>query len=1748
MDKTVTLRLNTEAAGLKAGTAVARGEIKSLGEAAEQAHTKSGRAAQLHAEHVTKLTNVYRTAAGVFAALGIAKLASEYFEASKQASAWQQALAAGTGSAKAAAAEMEFLRSTAERLGVDMAAIAKPFISLTAAASGTALAGAQLREIFLGITEYGTALRVGNERIALSLNAVQQMISKGVVSSEELRQQLGESLPGAFRLAAESMGLSTREFNRMLAAGEIAAEDLLPRLASRLRDLAAASLEAAAATPEAELSRAGNAVRELFVAIGEAGLNDAVAQLFRDITSAVRDFVESGGAAALGQALATIVSSLDDLAQIAAILLGARGLVGIATVLGTLKTGFDLAGGAGAYFLATGKTLVGFLGGPWVVGLGLAAGAVLALWSAFEDGPSARESIDAAAGSIQRMQQATADLAAGAISLDQYKQKANELRPALKDVIEAIDKTKQRIADANGATWRTAEYFNGLRADKQALAELEARYIELQGQVRDAANATDAATAAMLRQQAAAKAADSALGDLTSMAGAYRDEQKRLQEQLDKLRLGDDEAGRVKAIREAQEAYKAALSENLSITERFAKVKAVAFALDEVLANAKATGTLRDQLKGLSDAQKDAARAAKDHAKALLDEWAAAQKLHDQQQIAAEFEGVKRNEENEKAALRRADALAQVSERMEDYLQGLRDETRLLQAGRGDREAVARTIEAENVRRQVANDLMAGGHDAIVALAIGQQRYNDTLDELEKRDAAGEFARIRAEVERLGDTLYDAIGELFSSGGDFSDFFEGLGRSSSQFWSQMISDSLKAGESVEQFLARLKQGASLKNPDGTWSVGGIANGIGSAYNLYQSYRSGSPLNGAAAGASLGATVGSIVPVIGTAIGAVVGAIVGAIAGLLGGPKTPDLRLGATGIVRKPENNFTTDLGSMQIGVRGGTNASEFIKLVTEFDDGMADLIGTFRNGAEQLDAVKAALSRWSVDIKGEISSEEVLSSRFAAILATFNSDIQAFVGTSGKLEDRVKRLGEAAFIDAAAASGELLDSFGPLADLLLDYRDGTEDLGQTYGRLLEATQGLEAATAIMGANLGLTREEFVRFAADIAEAAGGVQQASALWSTYFQVFYDANETREIAQSRALDARNSALSAIGLEATISADRFRQLFEAALPSLSPEDVVKWLRAGAAIGAYNTAVQASADAAEEAARPLRELRTTLDSFASGLDQQMTELARSGLSDFQRQMLEIDDGLQSNVSQLQAWRQQLIANGGSAADLARVDTLLGRAHELAAAQAARAIAMLRNAGRSLVQQLMGGDGNSSTVNNAAQGMADAGVSAFQTIGEAAQQLADQQLSALKRIKEYLDGQLLGDLSSLTPGQKYAEAQSQFAAALAAAQGGDVEALGNISQIADTLLRLGRERFAGGGEFLTLEASVRAALQGLLGLQPGGIGAQPGAPLGVGNGMGGFGLQAATTEFGQQATENRLELAQQISEIVRDLLQATGESLSAVAESLGLNLNDLVSALGINLTDLSVQTATSLAGLAGNLGVELTDLASQVGVDLGSLADAQSLMNDAVEAAIDKLPADQRDRLKPLLEGVEQAAATGGPELVNEAIRKLEAETRRIGGAAASALAPFLDGIDPTDPLDRIDGVLRQQFGTVQDIYTLLQQWLVTGAPPDPILPNSPPEPITVTPGKSLRVISPGSVPSALLAPRESGPSKSELDMLAEMKAMRAQMERMERVIAAGTAGTTKAVTDNTAARVTVTEKQTRDLKGGARGLSGVN
>ena len=112
--------------------------VKAPGEAAEASAKKAEGA-------FSGLSNKLRGMAGpIIAAFG----AAEFWKANTGIESLRRSLELLKGGSDAAAKEIEYLRSTSNRLGLDVQEVGKAYISLTAAAKGTSLEGAQTRAIF----------------------------------------------------------------------------------------------------------------------------------------------------------------------------------------------------------------------------------------------------------------------------------------------------------------------------------------------------------------------------------------------------------------------------------------------------------------------------------------------------------------------------------------------------------------------------------------------------------------------------------------------------------------------------------------------------------------------------------------------------------------------------------------------------------------------------------------------------------------------------------------------------------------------------------------------------------------------------------------------------------------------------------------------------------------------------------------------------------------------------------------------------------------------------------------------------------------------------------------------------------------------------------------------------------------------------------------------------------------------------------------------------------------------------------------------------------------------------------------------------------------------------------------------------------------------------------------------------------------------------------------------------------------
>lgn len=210
-------------------------------------------------------------------------------------------LAFATRSSQDGAKAFGFIREESRRLGLDLKTTAASYAQFSAAARGTALEGEKAREIFSAVSSAATVLGLDAYSTRGALRALEQMISKGNVQAEELRQQLGERLPGAFEKAARAMDVTTSELNDMLENGEVLAEELLPKLAKVLNQDFGSSVEEAAASLRAEINRFRTEldlmINNVDKITGFSAAFEGIVEILGGAANAFNEFVEAGEAA-----------------------------------------------------------------------------------------------------------------------------------------------------------------------------------------------------------------------------------------------------------------------------------------------------------------------------------------------------------------------------------------------------------------------------------------------------------------------------------------------------------------------------------------------------------------------------------------------------------------------------------------------------------------------------------------------------------------------------------------------------------------------------------------------------------------------------------------------------------------------------------------------------------------------------------------------------------------------------------------------------------------------------------------------------------------------------------------------------------------------------------------------------------------------------------------------------------------------------------------------------------------------------------------------------------------------------------------------------------------------------------------------------------------------------------------------------------------------------------------------------------
>ncbi len=161
----------------------------------------------------------------------IADLIRGTFELTKEINALDFAMKAVIKDHQELGQTQEWLIQITNDFGAELVSTTKRYIKFRAAAQQAGLSAKETQKIFGTMTKAAGVLGLKTDELTGVYLALEQMISKGKITTEELRRQLGERLPGAMDIMAKAVGVTTAELDSMMKKGLVITKDVLPAFA-----------------------------------------------------------------------------------------------------------------------------------------------------------------------------------------------------------------------------------------------------------------------------------------------------------------------------------------------------------------------------------------------------------------------------------------------------------------------------------------------------------------------------------------------------------------------------------------------------------------------------------------------------------------------------------------------------------------------------------------------------------------------------------------------------------------------------------------------------------------------------------------------------------------------------------------------------------------------------------------------------------------------------------------------------------------------------------------------------------------------------------------------------------------------------------------------------------------------------------------------------------------------------------------------------------------------------------------------------------------------------------------------------------------------------------------------------------------------------------------------------------------------------------------------------------------------------
>ncbi|MFQ8116008.1 tape measure protein [Klebsiella pneumoniae] len=210
---------------------------------------------------------------------------------------------------EAAAQDMQYIVNMAKNAPFAMQALTDSFVKFRSA--GLDPTDGSLKALVDSVARFGG----DSELLKRAAVAVQQMSGKGVVSMEELRQQLGEAVPNAMKAMADAAGITMGELTKAVSSGTVEAKQALSLMFVGLRAENENAAKDMMQTYTGALAQLQTSFTLFADRVGQAGYLDSLTKGMKELAAVMNSAEGISFANSLGEGLTTAIDGLRELAQ-----------------------------------------------------------------------------------------------------------------------------------------------------------------------------------------------------------------------------------------------------------------------------------------------------------------------------------------------------------------------------------------------------------------------------------------------------------------------------------------------------------------------------------------------------------------------------------------------------------------------------------------------------------------------------------------------------------------------------------------------------------------------------------------------------------------------------------------------------------------------------------------------------------------------------------------------------------------------------------------------------------------------------------------------------------------------------------------------------------------------------------------------------------------------------------------------------------------------------------------------------------------------------------------------------------------------------------------------------------------------------------------------------------------------------------------------------------------------------------------